>query len=50
MITMKAALRNSATWRHGEFIDQVEGAQPPFWRAVRNALVAIVEEMQPVTA
>ena len=43
MITMRAALRNSVTWRDGELIDTLENARSPFWVAVREALVAIVE-------
>ena len=50
LICMRAALRNSAIWMDGQLIDTLENAQSPFWIAVREALVAIVEEMEPATA
>jgi hypothetical protein len=43
MLTMRSALR-AATWKHGEFIEQLENAQSPFWQAVRAALVVLSAE------
>ena len=47
-ITMRSALRNATC--DSAFVDQLDHADSPFWRAVRDALVAIDEEMQPATA
>jgi hypothetical protein len=38
---MRSALRNSVTWKHDEFIEQLDDARSPFWLAVREALVVL---------
>jgi hypothetical protein len=44
MLTMRSALRDSARWKEGAFIETLENAQTPFWLAVREALVALQAE------